>query len=216
LLPVLVKLKLATAMMAGWSASSAAPIPTHAFAVMVAGYAAEPVEVKLWDENLRVAADVAIERDGSTDEATAKQLTELFHCRRTGRSKPLAQKTLMMLADLADKYRGKTIEFVSAYRTGSDEGYESPHRKAHALDFRIRGVPLREIRDYLWRTYTEVGIGWYPSEQFIHMDTRPGQQDTAWTFLKGDNHYHPWWAELARKPPELDTAQPKQTRKPGS
>ena len=29
-------------------------------------------------------------------------------------------------------------------------------------------------------------------------DTRPGIHDTSWTFLAGVNHYHPYWAELAR------------------
>jgi hypothetical protein len=32
------------------------------------------------------------------------------------------------------------------------------------------------------------------------MDTRPSLHDTAWTFMAGDNHYHPYWAEVARKP----------------
>ncbi len=71
---------------------------------------------------------------------------------------------------------------------------------ARAVDFRIRGIQLREIRDYLWTTYTSVGVGWYPVEQFVHIDTRPGQQDMSWTFLNGVNHYHPFWAELARDP----------------
>ena len=80
------------------------------------------------------------------------------------------------------------------------ESPTSPHRDARAIDFRIRGVQLKEIRDYLWKTYTDVGVGWYPAEQFVHIDTRPRVHDTAWTFLNGTNHYHPYWAELARKP----------------
>ncbi len=74
------------------------------------------------------------------------------------------------------------------------------HRGARAIDFRVRGVDMRQIRDYVWRTYSDVGVGWYPSEQFIHIDTRPGLRDTAWTFLAGVNRYHPYWAELARQP----------------
>jgi hypothetical protein len=68
------------------------------------------------------------------------------------------------------------------------------------VDFRIRGIKQTDIRDYLWRNFTEVGVGWYPSEQFVHIDTRPGDRDCAWTFYNGDNHYHPYWAELARRP----------------
>jgi hypothetical protein len=82
------------------------------------------------------------------------------------------------------------------YRTGGGESWTSPHRAGRAIDFRIRGESLVAIRDYLWKTYTHVGIGWYPSEQFIHMDSRP--EDIAWTFSGGDNHYRPYWSERVR------------------
>jgi len=76
-----------------------------------------------------------------------------------------------------------------------------------AIDFRVKGVKLTDIRDYLWSHYEEVGVGWYPNESFIHIDSRTGENACAWTFYNGDNHYHPYWAEVAR--------QPKQEHKPG-
>jgi len=201
MLPIILKLKLATTAAAGLAASAApVPVPVEALAMVVVERAAAPVEVKLYDENLRVSATVGIHRDGTMDEATAATVKHMIRCRQTGREHPIARKTLAMLADLAEKYGPRTIEFVSAYRVQQGESPTSPHRDARAIDFRIRGVPLIPIRDYLWRTYTEVGIGWYPSEQFIHMDSRPTLHDTAWTFLGGVNHYHPYWAEVARKP----------------
>jgi uncharacterized protein YcbK (DUF882 family) len=201
MLPVILKLKLATTAAVGLAASaSPIPVSADALAMLVVERQTAPVEVKLFDENLRVSASVAIRRDGSMDEPTAAEVKHLFRCRQTNREHPIAQRTLAMLADLADRYDGRTIEFVSAYRVQHGESPTSPHRDARAIDFRIRGVQLREIRDYLWRAYTEVGVGWYPSEQFIHMDTRPTLHDTAWTFLAGVNHYHPYWAEVARRP----------------
>lgn len=197
MLPVIVKLKLASALL---GSGSSAPMAMPVLPVIAAAHVASPVAVKLYDENARVSLEVEVDRDGAVDEETGKQLAHLFRCRRTEREKPLAKQTYAMMADLAAKYPGKPIEFVSAYRAGRGESYSSPHRKAHALDFRIRGVKLGEIRDYLWKKYTDVGIGWYPSEGFIHMDTRPKQGDTAWTFVNGDNRYHPYWAEVARKP----------------
>jgi len=173
--------------------------------------AASPVEVRLFDENLQVSATVGIHRDGAMDDATAAEVKHLFRCRSTNREHAIARGTLAMLADLAEKYESRTIEFVSVYRVQQGESSTSPHRAARAIDFRIRGVQLREIRDYLWRKYTEVGIGWYPTEQFIHMDTRPTLHDTAWTFLSGANHYHPYWAELARQP----VKPPRPSHRPG-
>lgn len=156
------------------------------------------VEVKLFDVNQQQAASVWIGLDGSIDDATAKEITRLFMCRRSGRERSIDRGTLAMLADVAAHYPDKTIEYVSAYRGNAEESRTSPHRAGRAIDFRIHGVNPTEIRDYLWRTYREVGIGWYPQESFIHMDHRPGEKDIAWTFIKGDNIYNPGWAAVAR------------------
>jgi len=201
MVPILIKIKLMTTAMAGWTAAATpAPMPAQVVAAVVNAEVAGPVAVSLYDENDHQQGTIAIWRDGSVDDATKKVVKHLFRCRRTFREKMMAQRTLAMLADVSDHYPGKTIEYVSAYRTGGQESATSPHRDGRALDFRIRGVQLREIRDYVWKTYTDVGVGWYPQEQFVHIDTRPTIHDTAWTFLKGVNHYHPYWAELARAP----------------
>ena len=217
MLPALLKLKLATTAAVGVAASSGgaggAPVSVEALATLVVTRATTPVEVRLFDENLRVHASVGIHRDGTMDEATAAEVTRLVRCRQTNHARPIARRTLAMLADLAERYAGKTIEFVSVYRVQRGESPTSPHRDARAIDFRIRGVSLPEIRDYLWRAYSEVGIGWYPGEQFIHMDSRPTLHDTAWTFLNGENHYHPYWAEAARRPASAPVVRP--SRRPG-
>lgn len=198
---ILIKVKIMATAMAGWTAAVApAPMPAQAVATIVHAEVAGPVAVSFYDENDHQTGTVAIWRDGSTDDATKTVVKKLFRCRKTFRQKLMAQKTLAMLADVSDHYPGKTIEYVSAYRTGGAESSTSPHRAGTALDFRIRGVQLREIRDYVWKTYSDVGVGWYPQEQFVHIDTRPQIHDTAWTFLKGDNHYHPYWAESAKRP----------------
>jgi uncharacterized protein YcbK (DUF882 family) len=213
MLPIILKLKLATAAAAGLAAAtSPVAVPANALAMTVAERTAAPIEVKLYDENLQVSATVGIRRDGTMDDATAAELKHLFRCRSTGRQHAIARRTLAMLADLADRYAPRTIEFVSVYRVQDGESPTSPHRDARAIDFRIRGVPLTQIRDYLWRTYTEVGIGWYPAEEFIHMDSRPALHDTAWTFLAGENHYHPYWAEVARRPATQVVATPQRHR----
>src|SRR5580704_3944676 len=200
MVPIFVKLKLMTTAMAGWTAAaSPAPLPVQAVATVVSVDAASPIAVSLYDENDHQQGTIAIWRDGSTDAATSAEVKQLFRCRTTHRQKMMAKQTLAMLADVSQHYPGKTIEYVSAYRTGGNESATSPHRDGRAIDFRIRGVSLGPIRDYVWRTYSDVGVGWYPSEQFVHIDTRPKIHDTAWTFYKGVNHYHPYWAELARR-----------------
>lgn len=215
MLPLLLKIRLLTTAMSGWTAAaSPIPMPVDAMTLAFEMRAATPVEVKLYDENLRVHATVLIDHQGNSDDATTLEIRHLFRCRKTERQRPIARKTLRMLADIAEMYEGKTIEFVSVYRVQRGESWTSPHRDGRAIDFRIRGAPLREIRDYLWRKYTQVGIGWYPSEQFIHMDSRPDLHDTSWTFLHGKNRYSPYWAYVARKPEPA--AKTTQARRPGT
>jgi uncharacterized protein YcbK (DUF882 family) len=215
LLPIILKIRLMTMAMAGWTAAaSPLPLPADAIATLFAGHTSAPIEVRLYDENDHQSGTVAIWRDGSTDEATTAEVKRLFRCRRTHKEKMIAAATLGMLADVAERYPGKTIEYVSGYRTGWDESRTSPHRHAEAIDFRIRGVQLRTIRDHVWRTYSQVGVGWYPEGQYIHIDTRPDRNDTSWTFLRGKNRYSPYWAELARKPQAV-AAQPA-SKRPGS
>ena len=200
--------------MAGWTAAaSPMPLPADSIATLFAANASGPIEVKLYDENDHQNATVALWRDGSTDEADADALKQIFRCRRTHRQKAIAPATLGMLADVAERHPGKTLELVSAYRVGWDESPTSPHRHATAVDFRIRGTKLRDIRDYLWRNYTHVGVGWYPEGQYIHIDYRPNLNDTSWTFVKGRNRYRPYWAELARKPQTVAT---QSSKRPGS
>jgi uncharacterized protein YcbK (DUF882 family) len=204
LLPIILKIRIATTAMAGWTAAaSPVPLPAQAVATMFAGDASAPVPVSLYDENDHQKGTVAIWRDGSTDEATTAEIKKLFRCRKTHREHTMRKQTLAMIADIADRYSGKTIEYVSAYRANRSESSTSPHRHASALDFRIRGVQLREIRDYLWKSYTHVGVGWYPEGQYIHIDSRPTLNDTSWTFLHGSNHYDPSWASLARRPAQV-------------
>src|SRR5262245_52200020 len=156
MLASMLHMKLATATMASWvSAASPLPLPVHAV-LAVEQTVAAPVEVHLFDHNRQLEATVEIERDGSTDPATMAKIAHLFRCIKTDREKPIAQRTLAMLAEMSEHYDGKAIEFVSGYRTGASDGPQSPHRAARAIDFRVRGVPLREVRDYLWQTFTGV------------------------------------------------------------
>jgi len=200
MLAAVVHLKLATHLMSGWLAAAAPlpmPVPAVEIALAFDQQAASPVEVPIYDVNRRVASTIVVDRDGSYTPAMAKQIAHVFRC-RTEREHVIARRTLAMLAALSEHYAGHPIDLVSGYRVRRGESMTSPHRGARAIDFRIRGVPLREVRDWLWNHYTEVGIGWYPEKQFIHMDARPTEHDIAWTFYNGYNHYNPGWSFTAR------------------
>jgi uncharacterized protein YcbK (DUF882 family) len=215
LLPIILKMRLMSMAAAGWTAAaSPVPLPAESVATLFASTTSGPVQVTLFDENDKQRGSIAIWRDGSVDDHTRGIVKRLFRCRKTHREVMIHRNTLSMLADVADRYPGKTIEYVSAFRIQRGESRTSPHRDARAIDFRIRGVPLRTIRDYLWANYREVGIGWYPDGQYIHMDSRPTWNDMSWTFVKGRNRYHPTWATVARQP-KVDDEQLMHARRGG-
>jgi hypothetical protein len=59
MLPILLKIRLTTMAMSGWTAAAApVPMPMEAVSVVYQSRAASPIEVKLYDENLHVSATV--------------------------------------------------------------------------------------------------------------------------------------------------------------
>ncbi len=74
-----------------------------------------------------------------------------------------------------------TYEIISGYRCsatnehlrtsrGGGVARKSLHTEGKAIDVRLRGVPLAELRDAA-KSLQLGGVGYYPSEEFVHIDT---------------------------------------------
>lgn len=155
------------------------------------------VAVPIYDVNHREARVFRIARDGTVDEETRTEISRMFRCKRTERQHEIDKGSLAMLADVSARWPGRTIELVSAYRR--TDSRTSRHRQARAIDFRIHGVKMTEVRDYIWATNTELGLGWYPRQNFIHMDHRPGDKDYAWTQIGSKERGNPSWSHRVRR-----------------
>ncbi|MCA9679883.1 MAG: DUF882 domain-containing protein [Kofleriaceae bacterium] len=180
-----------------------APPPGAALDVTAAALGAqdamgEPVSVVLYDANHKDTYRVTINRDGTIDDDAREILRHAFRCRRSEREHKIDQGLLAMIADVQAHWPGKTIEYISAYRGWRGERRTSPHRAGIALDFRIPGVKLTELRDYVWGRFEHVGVGWYPTRDFVHMDHRGDKDDIAWTEVHGSNRYNPSWSKRVR------------------
>jgi hypothetical protein len=81
-----------------------------------------------------------------------------------------------MVQRVAERWPGQTIEIISGYRPKM-RGHESRHSMAKALDFRIRGVPNRELYEFC-KELPNSGCGYYPNSVFVHMDTR--EKSVTW------------------------------------
>lgn len=162
------------------------------------------VHVVLTRGHNRLELDLPL--DGRVSPETADEIAQLMRCRESGRTRRIASGTLALLADVAVRYPGHEIEVVSAVRGEPERTREgvkhSKHWSGHAIDLIVRDANLAEVRDVMWKNHRDVGVGWYPTSRFIHLDYRPDVHDTSWTQVRpnADNQYNPRWARLARDP----------------
>ncbi|HVV82723.1 MAG TPA: DUF882 domain-containing protein [Kofleriaceae bacterium] len=164
----------------------------------------QTVDVPLFDINHQERRTVTIGLDGTIDGGTQATLERMFRCKRTQKRHAIDQGLLAMIADVSSHYPGKTLEYVSAFR--ALDRHTSRHWQGRAFDFRIPGVPTTDVRDYVWTHHTHLGLGWYPEEDFIHMDHRPDDPDYAWTHHGRYDHGNPSWAAELRVPKHHQSA----------
>jgi uncharacterized protein YcbK (DUF882 family) len=166
--------------------------------------APEVITIPITVENVNTdeMATFDIGRAGQVDAGEARLIQHFFRCRRTLREKPLAPGVLALLADVAHRWPGHVIEVVSGFRAPPFGAPHSKHFAGHAIDLRVHGVRSSAVRDFVWREHREVGVGHYPHENFVHIDSRPGERDMAWTGEGEDGvpQYRPRWAWKARHP----------------
>lgn len=114
------------------------------------------------------------------------------------------RRLLLMLAKVSDAFGGRTIRFVSGYRTTSYAS-ESKHPLGRACDFSILGVPNAALRDYV-RTFNDVGVGYYPNSTFVHMDVR--EYEAYWVDYAGPGEAPRYRNAVAKKNTRDNEANP--------
>lgn len=159
-------------------------------------------ELTFYNVNTRVTESFFLRFDGQVEPADEKRLEDLFRCKRSGHKRKVDRGLVAILARLAAKYQGHTFELVSAHRAVPASVRTSKHYSGHAVDFRVRGVKLRDVRTFLWEELTDmpIGLGHYHREGFLHIDHRPGEPSIAWDQLKPNQsyRYHPRWSRTGR------------------
>ncbi len=107
----------------------------------------------------------------------AKQLggiRRFLRCHHTGRVHAIAERLPRLLYTVAQHFGARTIEVVAGYRApriAREKGNpRSPHKQGLACDFRIDGVELTTLRDYVRSAFDKVGVGYYPNSGFVHLD----------------------------------------------
>jgi hypothetical protein len=110
-----------------------------------------------------------------------KQRFQLFlRDHYTKRSIQADTRLASILATAALRFRAPRVDIVSGFRSpkynlmlrkkGHQVARESQHMQGTAVDFRIRGVDLETLREFV-RGMHLGGVGYYPHTHFIHADT---------------------------------------------
>ena len=155
-------------------------------------------DVTFYNVNTRETEEFFLRFDGVMTAEDQDRLEHLFRCKRTGRTRAPDRGLLQILARLAERYPEHVFEVVSAHRRRRSDR-TSKHYSGHAVDLRIRGVKIKELRDYVWQTFSpkmNIGLGHYLREGFIHIDHRPDEPSIGWVQTRKNNpyRYHPRWA----------------------
>ncbi len=99
-------------------------------------------------------------------------------------SHPPDPRLVALIGVVSNHFGGRVLEVVSGYRAYTPTQYtpHSNHNYGKALDFRVRGVPNTELRDFC-RTLRDTGCGYYPNSTFVHLDVRDTK--AYWVDLSG-------------------------------
>lgn len=124
-----------------------------------------------------------VDHRGRVRKPALRQLAVLLKSRGSRRTKQPHPRLVRLLARISDHFGGRPIHVISGYRPpGGYTRTTSRHVAGHAIDFRVPGVPLQALREYCEKL-THVGVGYYPSSKFVHLDVR--RDNARWTDLSG-------------------------------
>ncbi len=146
--------------------------------------------------------------DGSFDDAALAKLDEMWRDPRSGDVRAVRAELYEHLSRICDQYPGHRVDLVSGFRF--HERDSSRHFHASAMDIRIKDVPIKELYEFAQTLDVGVanegalGVGIYPTTQFIHVDYRaPGEPSYRWTDWSGHDsgkRKSPGRTQPARKP----------------
>jgi uncharacterized protein YcbK (DUF882 family) len=108
--------------------------------------------------------------DGAFDSLDLDRVAHLLRS-ATGEEHPIEPRTLALVYRIEHRFVAPEVRVVSGYRVPKP-GTHSNHGKGRAIDLIVPGVADEEVARFA-REMGFVGVGVYPTSQFIHVDVRP-------------------------------------------
>jgi uncharacterized protein YcbK (DUF882 family) len=116
---------------------------------------------------------LSIPAEGDEGGFTSEDLDRVAHLLRamSGDEHPVDPRTLALVYRIQVHFEVPEIRVVSGYRVPKP-GSHSNHGKGRAVDLVVPGVADEEVARFA-RGLGFVGVGVYPTSQFVHVDIRP-------------------------------------------
>ena len=149
-------------------------------AVDFARVIAEPKEaISFTFENRHETSEFTLlDESGAVKPDELARLSHFVRCWRTEREKAMHPRLIEIVARTAEHFGVEDINVVSGYRARPYGAPPSKHVLGHAMDLRIPGVPAKQVAAWVWQNFRHVGVGYYPKQQFVHVDVR--DDDVRW------------------------------------
>jgi uncharacterized protein YcbK (DUF882 family) len=139
----------------------------------------EPGAIRFYFENRHEEEHFSLQADdGTIRPDVLKQFSHFVRCWRTGREKQMYARTVEIVAAVSHHFGDARVQVVSGYRA---KPYGAPHSKhflGRAMDIRVENAPAPVVAAWVWKNFRNVGVGYYPKQQFVHIDSRP--DDVRW------------------------------------
>jgi uncharacterized protein YcbK (DUF882 family) len=131
---------------------------------------------------------VAISRDAMA------ALSHHLRCFRTDKERPIHPRLAEIVARVTDAFGRDHVDVVSGFRARPYGAPHSKHFAGRAMDFRLPNLPARKIAAWVWKNFRGVGVGYYPKQNFVHVDVR--EVDVRWvdTSLHGESAHARYFA----------------------
>lgn len=123
--------------------------------------------------------------DGELDPGSKQQLDHLMRCLRTDSATPIDPRLIDVLRDIAHEVASLGLGplwLVSGYRSKEHYWDHNYHNRGQAADIRVEGMSAWKLRK-IARKLGVKGVGWYPTTNMIHVDTR--DEEYFWTDWSG-------------------------------
>lgn len=137
-------------------------------------------ELHLYNIHTGEFVKTTFKQAGQYDQDSLDQLDNLLRDHRSGESTLISRTLLNDIYSLQEMFKpNQAIEIISGYRSpktneklramGHGVAKRSLHMQGKAVDIRIPGINLRQVRKAAL-SLKSGGVGYYPKSGFIHLD----------------------------------------------